>query len=76
MSLKVLSIYDRISCGYLALQRLKIPVERYVAFESDLDSVKVSKANHPQIEHRGDVLNVDDFRELKGFDLILGSSSA
>ena len=33
--MKVLSLFDGISCGRLALERAGIPVERYVAYEID-----------------------------------------
>ena len=39
--MKVLSLFDGISCGRLALQRAGIPVERYDAFETDRYAVRV-----------------------------------
>ena len=53
--MKVLSLFDGISCGMVALEKANIPVERYVAYEIDEDAIKVSKYNYPQIEHKGDV---------------------
>ena len=43
--MKVLSLFDGISCGMLALQRAGIPVECYDAFEIDKYAVTVSKRN-------------------------------
>ena len=71
--MKVLSLFDGISCGMVALERAAIPVEKYVAFEIDDNAIKVSKNNYPFIEHCGDVLKAD-FTKYKGFDLLIGGS--
>jgi site-specific DNA-cytosine methylase len=71
--LKVLSLFDGISCGMVALERVEIPVERYVAYEIDKYAIQVSKANYPQIEQMGDVTTAD-FTQYKGFDLLIGGS--
>ena len=71
--MKVLSLFDGISCGMVALERAGIPVERYVAYEIDENAIKVSKHNYPQIEHCGDVTKAD-FTQYKGFDLLIGGS--
>ena len=49
--MKVLSLFDGISCGMVALERAGIPVERYVAYEIDQNAIKISQKNYPQIEH-------------------------
>lgn len=71
--MRVLSLFDGISCGMVALERAGIPVERYVAYEIDENAIKVSKHNYPQIEHCGDVTKAD-FTQYKGFDLLIGGS--
>ena len=71
--MNVLSLFDGISCGMLALERAGISVDRYVAYEIDENAIKVSKANYPQIEHCGDV-TVADFTQYQGFDLLIGGS--
>lgn len=71
--MKVLSLFDGISCGMVALERAKIPVERYVAYEIDENAIKISKKNYPQIEHCGDVTTAD-FTQYKDFDLLIGGS--
>ncbi len=71
--IKVLSLFDGISCGMVALERAGIPVERYVAYEIDKYAIKVSEKNYPQIERCGDVFD-GDFMQYKGFDLLLGGS--
>lgn len=55
--MKVLSLFDGISCGMVALERAGIPVEEYVAYEIDENAIKVSEFNYPQIKHCGDVFN-------------------
>lgn len=71
--MKVLSLFDGISCGRAALERAGIPVERYVAYEIEPNVIKISKKNYPQIEQCGDVFAAD-FTQFKGFDLLIGGS--
>lgn len=71
MGIKVLSLFDGISCGMVALERAGIPVERYVAYEIDKHAIKISKKNYPQIEHCGDVKGAD-FAQYRGFDIVMG----
>lgn len=73
INIKVLSLFDGISCGMLALQRAEIEVDRYVAYEIDKYAIKISEKNYPQIEHYGDV-STADFTQYKGFDLLIGGS--
>ena len=70
--MKVLSLFDGISCGMVALERVGINVERYVAYEIDEDAIKISEKNYPQIEHCGDVFNAI-YKEGE-FDLLVGGS--
>ena len=71
--MKVLSLFDGISCGMVALERAKIPVEHYAAYEIDKYAIKISKKNYPEIQHCGDVTTAD-FTQYKGFDLLIGGS--
>lgn len=71
--MKVLSLFDGISCGMVALERAGISVERYVAYEIDENAIKISKKNYPKIEQCGDVKTAD-FTQYKGFDLLIGGS--
>lgn len=71
--LKVLSLFDGISCGMVALERAGIPVKRYVAYEIDSYATQVSKKNYPDIRHHGDVFK-GDFTKYKGCDLLIGGS--
>ena len=71
--MKVLSLFDGISCGYVALQRAGIPVEEYSAFEIDDDAIKVSQQNFPTINRYGNVIGAD-YTQFSGYDLIIGGS--
>ena len=71
--MKVLSLFDGMACGMLAMQKAGIPVGRYVAYEIDKYAVKTSSHNFPMIEHRGDVFEAD-FKEFEGFDFLIGGS--
>jgi len=63
--IKVLSLFDGISCGMTALERAGIPVERYAAYEIDKYAIKISEKNYPFIEHCGNVFD-GDFTQYKG----------
>lgn len=71
--MRVLSLFDGISCGMVALKRIEISVEAYDAFEIDKYAITVSSRNHPEIVHHGNVFD-GDFRKFKGYDLLLGGS--
>lgn len=71
--MKVLSLFDGMACGMLAMQKAGIEVDRYVAFEIDKYATQTSSHNFPMIEHRGDVFQAD-FTEFSGFDFLIGGS--
>lgn len=71
--MRVLSLYDGISCGMAALERAGIPVESYDAFEIDKYAIQVSRKNYPQIIHHGDVFG-GSYSDFKGYDLLIGGS--
>lgn len=70
--MKVLSLFDGIACGLVALNRGGYHVERYVAYEIDETPIKVAKHNFPEIEEMGDVFKA----QYTGgeFDLLIGGS--
>lgn len=70
--MKVLSLFDGISCGMVALERTGIQVDRYAAYEIEENAIKVSKHNYPQIEQKGDVFKAT----YNGgeFDILIGGS--
>lgn len=71
--MKVLSLFDGMACGMLAMMDAGFAIDRYVAFEIDKYAVQTSSHNFHMIEHRGDVFQAD-FKEFYGFDLLIGGS--
>ena len=71
--MNVLSLFDGMSCGMIALDRLGIKVDKYYASEIDKYAMQVSAANYPEIIQVGDVcdLKSEDFKDI---DLILAGS--
>ena len=73
MRITVLSLFDGISCGQLALQRAGIKVDRYLASEVDKYAIKITQKNFPNTEQLGDVKNVWA-KNLPKIDLLIGGS--
>lgn len=71
--MRVLSLFDGISCGMVAVERAAIPVDKYYAYEIDPNAIKISKKNYPNIIHCGDVTTAD-FTKYKGIDILMGGS--
>lgn len=53
----VVSMFDGISCGQIALDQLGIPVEKYFACEIKQTAIKVTQNNYPDTIQMGDVRN-------------------
>lgn len=71
--MKVLSLFDGISCGRLALERAGIPVEKYYASEIDKYAIAVAQKNYPDTIQIGDI-NAVHFTDFMDVDLIIGGS--
>lgn len=71
--LRVLSLFDGMSCGRLALERAGYDVEVYYASEVDGPAIKVTMANWPETVQLGDVRGVD-VGKLGWIDLVIGGS--
>lgn len=71
--INVLSLFDGISCGRVALQRANIPVKKYYASEIDKYAIQVTQKNWPDTIQLGDVKNVWA-RNLPKIDLLIGGS--
>ncbi len=69
--MKILSLFDGISCGALALHKANIPITSYRASEIDKDALKVSLANFPEISQLGDVTKLTNLGKV---DLLLAGS--
>lgn len=73
MGINVLSLFDGISCGQIALERAGIDVENYFASEIDEYAMQVTKHNYPNTKHIGDVTQVKG-SDLQNIDLLIGGS--
>jgi DNA-cytosine methyltransferase len=71
--MNVLSLFDGMSCGQIALNRLGIKYDKYFASEIDEYAIKVTQHNYPETIQIGDVLNVKG-SDLPKIDLIFGGS--
>lgn len=71
--IKVLSLFDGMSCGMLALEKAGIKVDEYYASEIDKYAQIVSHANYPQIKRLGDVRGVS-LMSLPWVDLLIAGS--
>ena len=71
--MNVLSLFDGMSCGQIALERLGIKVDKYYAAEIDKYAIQIAKKNYPNTIHLGDVTQIDGTK-LDNIDLLLGGS--
>lgn len=68
--MRVLSLFDGISCGMVALKNSLLPTTAYKAYEIDKYAIKVSQKNFPEIEQCGNVMDAS----FEPCDLLLGGS--
>jgi len=71
--INVLSLFDGMSCGQIALNRVGIKYDNYFASEIDKHAIKVTQANYPDTIQLGDVTKVKG-AELPKIDLLIGGS--
>lgn len=69
----VLSLFDGMSCGQLALQKAGIKVKQYYAAEIDKHAIQVTQHNFPNTIQLGDVTKVFA-KDLPKIDLLIGGS--
>lgn len=72
--MKVLSLFDGISCGRVALERAGIPVEVYYSSEIDKYTIAVAQAMYPDTVQIGDVCQIDFTDYIGKVDMIIGGS--
>ena len=71
--MNVLSLFDGISCGQIALNRAGIIYENYYASEIDKYAIQIADKNFPNIKRLGNVLDVKG-SDLPSIDLLIGGS--
>ena len=71
--MKVLSLFDGMACGMIAMQLAGVDVGSYDAYEIDKYAIKTAQHNFPMIKEHGDVFNAD-FTQYDGVDFLIGGS--
>lgn len=71
--MNVLSLFDGMSCGQLALQKAGIAVDQYYAAEIDKYAIQIAQKNFPNTIQLGDVTQVQA-ANLPTIDLLIGGS--
>lgn len=73
--MNVLSLFDGMSCGQIALERAGVKVSKYYASELDKYAITVTQANYPDTVQLGDVTRWSDWDfDWAGIDLLIGGS--
>lgn len=72
-NIKVLSLFDGMACGMLAMKRGGYQVDSYDAYEIDKYAIQSATHNFPEIVEHGDIFNAD-FTEYKDIDFLMGGS--
>ena len=72
--IKVLSLFDGMSCTQIALNRLGLDVDAYYASEVDKYAIQVTQANFPNTIQLGDVRSVSRVTINTPIDLIVAGS--
>ena len=73
MAIKVLSLFDGMSCGQIALDQLGIEVDTYYASEIDKYAIEITQKNFPETIQVGDITKLDP-KDFADVDLIMGGS--
>ena len=71
--MKVLSLFDGMACGMIAMQLAGVEVESYDAYEIDKYAIKTAQHNFPMIKEHGDVFGAD-FTQYEDVDFLIGGS--
>lgn len=71
--MNVLSLFDGMSCGMIAMKNANVDIDRYVAYENNKYAIKTATHNFPNIEEMGDVFD-GDYTKYNGFDFLIGGS--
>ena len=74
--MNVLSLFDGISCGMIALEKIGVKVNNYYSCEIDKNAIKISEGNYPNIIRLGDIKNIDadTIKNMPKIDLLLAGS--
>ena len=71
--INVLSLFDGMSCGQIALDKLGIKVNNYFASEIDKYAIQITQKNYPNTKQLGSITELDGTK-LPKIDLLFGGS--
>lgn len=71
--MNVLSLFDGMSCGQIALEKVGVDVNKYYASEIYDQAIKITRKNYPNTIHLGDVREIDG-KDLPSIDLLIGGT--
>lgn len=74
MGITVLSLFDGISCGMVALERAGIEVDKYIAYEIEHNAIEISKKNYPEIVRGGGRNKGRFYKVQRKIDILIGGS--
>lgn len=69
----ILSLFDGMSCGQIALERAGISYKKYYASEIDNYAIQITQKNYPDTIQLGDVTKIKG-KDLPRIDLLIGGS--
>lgn len=74
--IRVLSLFDGVSCGQVALNRSNIKIDKYFASEIDEHAIKIALKNYPNTIPIGDVTKLTEefLKSLGNIDILIGGS--
>lgn len=72
--INVMSLFDGISCGQVALNRCGIKINTYYASEIEKNAIKITQTNYPKTIQLGDVTKIDFNIYKNNIDLLIGGS--
>ena len=73
--INVISLFDGMSCGQLALKKIGVKINNYYAAEIDKFAIKEVKENFPNTQHLGDVTNFKNWDlDWASIDILMGGS--
>jgi DNA (cytosine-5)-methyltransferase 3A len=68
--MNILSLFDGISCGQVALKRAGIPIKTYYASEIDANAIAITQRHFPKTIQLGDVTKIRE-KNLPRIDILL-----
>ena len=71
--INVLSLFDGMSCGQIALERAGVKVDKYYSSEIDKYAIQVTQKNYPSTKQLGNVTEINSV-DLPKIDLLIGGS--